>query len=106
MLTTPTKEPSENSFSINSDPITNENRKKNTIINKSSLSSHQTINGSLSRLSPDLLSDGDGGGTNDADSIISIDSIKSNTAVSKFRLYSFDLCINIYLSFFFRYACS
>jgi hypothetical protein len=46
----------------------------------------QTINGSLTRLSPDLLSDGDGGGTNDADSIISIDSIKSNTAVSKFNL--------------------
>lgn len=41
------------------------------------------INGSLTRLSPDLLSDGDGGGTNDADSIISIDSIKSNSAISK-----------------------
>lgn len=37
----------------------------------------------LTRLSPDLLSDGDGGGTNDADSIISIDSIKSNSAISK-----------------------
>ena len=41
------------------------------------------INGSLTRLSPDLLSDGDGGGTNDADSIISVDSIKSNSAISK-----------------------
>lgn len=69
LLTTPTKEHN------------NDNRKKNKT----------SINGSLTRLSPDLLSDGDGGGTNDADSIISIDSIKSNTAVSKFKfIFSID----------------
>jgi hypothetical protein len=61
ILTTPTKDPTKK--------------------NKSSINL-QTINGSLTGLSPDLLSDGDGGGTNDADSIISIDSIKSNTAIS------------------------
>lgn len=41
-----------------------------------------SINGSLTQLSPDLLSDGDGANTNDADSIISLDSIKSSTAVN------------------------
>lgn len=41
-----------------------------------------SINGSLTRLSPDLLSDGDGANTNDADSVISLDSIKSNSAVN------------------------
>lgn len=46
--------------------------------------SKSSINGSLTRLSPDLLSDGDGANTNDADSVISLDSIKSNSVVSKF----------------------
>ncbi|UJR08333.1 hypothetical protein I4U23_012604 [Adineta vaga] len=94
MLTTPTREHIEIPSSITvdsikpSDIIGNESQKKTSSANKllsSSSSLHhnlQVINGSLSRLSPDLLSDGDGGGTNDADSIISIDSIKSNTAVS------------------------
>ena len=66
LITTPTKEQND----TNSDFVRNKK-------NKSS------INGSLARLSPDLLSDGDGGGTNDADSIISMDSIKSSTAVSE-----------------------
>jgi len=77
ILTTPTKEHHENSSSMNDDLISN--KKKKSSLNP------QTMNGNLSRLSPDLLSDGDGGGTNDADSIISIDSIKSNTAISKFH---------------------
>ncbi len=71
LLTTSTKDPSE------TNPVT-------TKKNKSSFNL-QTTNENLSRLSPDLLSDGDGGGTNDADSIISIDSIKSTTAVSKYH---------------------
>ncbi|CAF3966934.1 unnamed protein product [Rotaria sp. Silwood2] len=91
ILTTPTKEHSENSPSISddsmklSDLVTNGNRKKATSINKPFQSYHhslQTINGGLSRLSPDLLSDDDDGGINDADSIISLDSIKSNIAAS------------------------
>jgi hypothetical protein len=89
MLTTPTNDSSINSDLVKtSDLLTNGNRKKMPIVNKSSLSSQhnlQTINETFSRLSPDLLSDGDGGGTNDADSIISFDSIKSCSAVSKFR---------------------
>lgn len=53
------------------------------------------VNGSLTRLSPDLLSDGDGAGTNDADSIISVDSIKSNSAISQFlkMKISCDICV-------------
>ncbi|CAF1181425.1 unnamed protein product [Rotaria sordida] len=92
LTTTPTKEHSENSPSISddsiklSDLVTNENQKKNIVINKSFQSyqhNRQTINGSLSRLSPDLLSDdGDDGRINDTDSIISLDSIKSNIAAS------------------------
>ncbi|CAF3428476.1 unnamed protein product [Rotaria socialis] len=96
ILTTPTKEHCENSLSISndstklSDLVTNENRKKNATVNKQ-LPTYRhghhnhhldTINGSLSRLSSDLSSDGDDGGINDADSIISLDSIKSNTVVS------------------------
>ncbi|CAF3509105.1 unnamed protein product [Rotaria sp. Silwood1] len=91
ILTTPTKEHSENSPSISddsmklSDLVTNGSRKKNITINKPFQSYHhslQTMNEGLSRLSPDLLSDGDDGGINDADSIISLDSIKSNIAAS------------------------
>ncbi|CAF1136782.1 unnamed protein product [Adineta steineri] len=91
ILTTPTREHTETLPTIivdpirSSDSITNTSQKKNILLNKLSSSFHQnlqTIDGSLSRLSPDLLSDGDGGGTNDADSIISIDSIKSTSAVS------------------------
>ncbi|CAM4751654.1 unnamed protein product [Rotaria magnacalcarata] len=93
ILTTSTKEHCENSLSISNDSmklsnlVTNESRKKNAAVNKQLPTyhhdhHHDTINGSLSRLSPDLSSDGDDGGINDADSIISLDSIKSNTIVS------------------------
>lgn len=84
-MTTPTVEHGEDSVKL-SDLAPHSDEKRNTIVKKPSFSSHhnlQTINGSLSRLSPDLLSDGDDGGNNDADSIISLDSIKSNTAASK-----------------------
>lgn len=64
-------------------------RSKKTSVNNS----HQTtfpsafhqlnINEQFSRLSPDLSSDGDGGATNDADSILSFESQKSNTMPSK-----------------------
>lgn len=92
MLATPTKEYVENSPSVSddsiklSDLVANNSRKKNTVTNKLQESSRhnvQTIRESLSRLSPDLSSDGEGG-INDADSIISYDSIKSNTVSSKF----------------------
>jgi hypothetical protein len=97
ILTTPTKEHTENSSSMNGDLLINKK-------NKSSNLNFQTINGNLSRLSPDLLSDGDGGGTNDADSIISIDSIKSNIAVSKFQ--SNFTILHIYMNVCLRYACT
>ena len=80
-LTTPTKEHRENSpvgsgESIkSSDSITTGHRKKKS-------QPLQTINGSLSKLSPDLSSDG--AGTNDADSIVSFESQKSNTTAGKF----------------------
>ncbi|CAF1011050.1 unnamed protein product [Adineta ricciae] len=95
ILTTPTREQSETPSPITTDSIRtldligSESLKKNSSANKllpaaSSTLHHnlQVIDGSLSRLSPDLLSDGDGGGTNDADSVVSLDSVKSNTAVS------------------------
>lgn len=100
-MTTPTREQSEIPSPITTDSIRtsdligSESQKKNSSANKllptaSSTLHHnlQVINGSLSRLSPDLLSDGDGGGTNDADSVVSLDSVKSNTAVSKYPKFS------------------
>jgi hypothetical protein len=79
-LTTPTKEHGENSpvgsgESIkSSDSISTGHRKKK------STQHQQPINGSLAKLSPDLSSDG--AGTNDADSIVSFESQKSNTTAS------------------------
>ncbi len=83
-LTTPTKEHGENSpvgsgESIkSSDSISTGHRKKKSI--SQSIQHQQTINGSLAKLSPDLSSDG--AGTNDADSIVSFESQKSNTTAS------------------------
>jgi hypothetical protein len=83
ILTTPTKEQHKKS----SDLITNGSQIKKTSVqnNIQSPSPHQTINKSLSRLSLDLSCDEDGGETNDTDSIISFESQKSNSAISKFN---------------------
>jgi len=84
-LTTPTKEHGENSpvgsgESIkSSDSISTGHRKKKSTT-QSIQHQQQTINGSLAKLSPDLSSDG--AGTNDADSIVSFESQKSNTTAS------------------------
>jgi hypothetical protein len=81
-LTTPTKDLGENSpvgsgESIkSSDSISTGHRKKKS----SSSQPHPPINGSISKLSPDLSTDG--AATNDADSIISFESQKSNTTAS------------------------
>ncbi|CAF3480223.1 unnamed protein product [Rotaria socialis] len=84
-LTTPTKERSEQSpvgsgaESIkSSDSISMGHRNKKS--SSQTFQHHHNINGSLSKLSPDLSSDGTG--TNDADSIISLESQKSNTTTS------------------------
>ncbi|CAF1601309.1 unnamed protein product [Rotaria magnacalcarata] len=84
-LTTPTKERSEQSpvgsgaESIkSSDSISMGHRNKKS--SSQTFQYHHNINGSLSKLSPDLSSDGTG--TNDADSIISLESQKSNTTTS------------------------
>jgi hypothetical protein len=71
-LTTPTKEHGENS------PVGS----GESIKSSDSITTGQTINGSLSKLSPDISSDG--AGTNDADSIVSFESQKSNTAAGRF----------------------
>ena len=76
VLNTPTSDPSET-------------RSKKASVNNG-LSSYApspqylTINEQFSRLSPDLSSDGDGGATNDADSILSFDSHKSTTVTSEY----------------------
>ncbi|CAF4568504.1 unnamed protein product [Rotaria sp. Silwood1] len=83
-LTTPTKERGEHSpvgsgESIkSSDSISIGHRNKKSTLQ--TFQHHHNINGSLSKLSPDLSSDG--AGTNDADSIISFESQKSNTTAS------------------------
>jgi hypothetical protein len=83
-LTTPTREHGENSpvgsgeSMKSSDSISTKHRKKKSTSQFSQ--PHQTNNGSISKLSPDLSSDGTG--TNDADSIISLESQKSTTTAS------------------------
>ncbi|CAF2517489.1 unnamed protein product [Rotaria sp. Silwood2] len=83
-LTTPTKERGEHSpvgsgESIkSSDSMSSGHRNKKSTLQ--TFQHHHNINGSLAKLSPDLSSDG--AGTNDADSIISFDSQKSNTTAS------------------------
>jgi len=84
-LTTPTREHGENSpvgsggeSMKSSDSISTGHRKKKS--NSQFSQQHQTNNGSISKLSPDLSSDGNG--TNDADSIISLESQKSTTTAS------------------------
>ncbi len=85
-LTTPTKEHGENSpvgsgESIkSSDSISSGHRKKKSISQSTHHQQQQTVDGSLTKLSPDLSSDG--AGTNDADSIVSLESQKSNTNAS------------------------
>jgi hypothetical protein len=87
-LTTPTKEYRENSpvgsgESIkSSDSISSEHRKKKSISQSTQhqQQNNQPINGSLNKLSPDISSDG--AGNNDADSIVSFESQKSNTTAS------------------------
>ncbi|CAF0732263.1 unnamed protein product [Rotaria sordida] len=83
-LTTPTKERGEHSPAGSGESIKLSDSVSIGHRNKKSTSQtfqhHNNINGSLSKLSPDLSSDG--AGTNDADSIISLESQKSNTTAS------------------------
>ncbi|CAF1178772.1 unnamed protein product [Adineta steineri] len=89
-ITTPTRDQGENSpvgsgESVkSSDSISTGHRKKKSTSQSSQQQQQQPqqqiTNGSLAKLSPDLSSDG--AGTNDADSIISVESQKSNTNAS------------------------
>ena len=87
VLTTPT----ERSATLVGEPF--ETRPKKASVNNGLMASYVpsqqylTINEQFSRLSPDLSSDGDGGATNDADSILSFDSHKSNTMTSESLLF-------------------